>query len=179
MSKDLLAEALALAAGRTTEGAALPDELLRYGESLRDLRLSIQSNPACPTAVLRRAQGLFGHPLGAARLLELVYDSWQGLAPALRGGARARSLRYELDAYALELRLVPDRDGRWLVQVAAEGCGPGLAAELDVAQSAPRRLVLDDVGAAQTFLPARTRELIVRVRDGAAEIMRSPPVRLE
>lgn len=175
----LLERALDLVSGRTSSGEPATDAYLAYAEALRAARRGVLDAPGCPTAVLRRAQALFGER-GGVRILRLVFDSWRDAAPATRGAGRARSLRYEDGDHALDLRVTRPPSGDVLLQVAVEPPEPGLTAHLDVRGSKRKpRIALDESGAGQIRIPRDAHALSVRVGTDERIFMEAPDVALE
>ena len=176
---DALERALAAAAGREAGGEPPPQGVLAYARALRAARLALRDAARCPQPVLRRAQALFGER-GAARVLGLVFDSWRDAAPAMRGGGRARSLRYEDGEHTLDLRVTRPSSGDVLLQVAAQPAEPGLTAQvsLEGVKREPK-FRLDDSGAGQIRLPRRARAVAIRIRTHERVIMQAAEVPLE
>lgn len=173
---DRLEHALDEVCGRAS-GADV--DALAWARSLREARLAEREAPACPRAVLRRAQAIF-RERGVARVLRLVYDSWRDAAPAARGPGHARNLRYEAGDHALDVRVTRPVWGEVLLQVAALPAAPGLTVQLDLEGVRRRpRFPLDEHGTGQIRLPPRARAASVRVSTRDRVLMQVAEVPLE
>lgn len=150
MNEDRLRElALALEPRKSPNRAALD----RARRLLR-ARRSVLEAEACPGGILRRSAALWTRrriSLGA-RLASLVLDSWSGLAPAVRGRAPSRLLRYTCEAGLLDVQLSRKTDGALFAQFAVESALPVTEVLLIAADGRRTRLMLDPHGVCEVAL---------------------------
>ena len=172
-----LSLALEVEAGRRAQGPAQSASWAAYASRLALVRARVLASPACPTAVLRRVQGLFSAPSEGplVRVFRLVFDSRRDVAPALRGAGSTRELRYEGDRGALDLRIEPRGRGVAAIQLAVEPAG--LATHVTIeAGSTQADASIDDTGFAVLEVADSEDDMVVIVREGDTELFRTPPL---
>lgn len=108
---DPFAHAMAAAAGHTSAASlsAAGRRWLPVAQRVRTARRRALEHGACPAPARRRVEALFAaRPAPrTARWAQLVYDSWAGLAPALRGRSVKRLLEYRADGSVLYMQARP------------------------------------------------------------------------
>lgn len=181
-SEKNLQDALDAAAGRRDAQGIAPD-LLAWAEAVRATRRRLATAEPCPTAFLARARSILTDretSTGFGRRLRLVFDSWLDVAPAFRGAAAARLLRFEDDDHAIDLRIARGADGAWILHVAAEPEQPDLVATIALAgQDDAVTGPLDERGAGRLCLPGATRSIVVTIGTTEAPLLRSESIDLE
>jgi hypothetical protein len=173
----------ALLAERGEPDAAASDADRAFARQLIAARSADQSAPACPPGTRQRAYALFEQlPAGLFETLaQLVFDSWQSLAPAARSLGTERLLRFECPMAALDVQIARDEVEEALtVAVAVEGGTEDRRVEVVIEGGArPVTLSLDEDGAGSARIPGDVREVVVVVRDEDGELLRTPALVVE
>jgi hypothetical protein len=175
---DVLSLAFDVAAGRATAGEALPADLLAFATKVVALGRLVASTPRCPAAAIRRAEDLFRAPTARVRtiLWRLVFDSWAGVAPALRGAGRPRFVRLAGENGSLHVELTRAADGSTRLRGTLDG--PRADTALDVTPEGGRavRIAVESGGTFDATVPVGPRSLVLAVRVGRRTVARTEPV---
>ena len=168
---DLLALAFDRAAGLPpVDGAgapALPSALAAFAARVVAAGRRAFEAPPCPTAVLRRAADVAdAAPAGSlrARVLALVFDSRASTAPALRGAARSRFLRFEGEGVGLDLEVAGGEAGAVRLRGTLDGVEGDLTVRLERAGKAVGAAPVRAGGAFALEAPAGKSPLSFSVR---------------
>ena len=173
----------ALLAERGEPDAAASRGDRAFARLLIQARTEDASAPTCPPAARHRAHALFEQlPSGLFETLaQLVFDSWQSLAPAARSLGAERLLRFECALATLDVQLARDEvEDAVTIAVAVEGGTEDRHVEV-VIEGGPRplTLALDEDGAGSARMPGSMRELVIIVRDEDGELLRTPSLEVE
>ena len=174
---DLFTLACDVAVGRApaAEGAALPGEVVALARKVVALGRLVASTPRCPPAVLARAEALFRAPraTGPAVLWRLLFDSWGGLAPALRGAGRPRFLRWSGENGSLDVEVAPVEGGALHLRGTLDGPRADTSIAIEGEHGKPRHVELSPGGAFEATVPAATGAFSLAVRVGRRTVART------
>ena len=139
-------------------------------------------SPLCPPRARHRAYALI-EQLPASlweTVAQVVFDSWQGLAPAARSLGTERLMRFEAGLGAVDVQIARDPlDDHVAVAVAVEGM-TGARVQVHVfvdgAAGPAVGIPLDEDGTGSTRLPSGGQQVVVAVFDEDGEVMRTPPI---
>jgi hypothetical protein len=168
------------AAGRGRAGGTVPDDVRALACRLVEVGRRVEALPPCPAGLLRRAQAIadevprrLAARLGA-RLWALLFDSSARLAPALRGGTKARLLRYGGEGGSMDLELSRTAAGALLLRGTVDVAGEALT--LDVVPSVGRPLRVEGRagGLFEAELPAASEPVSLALRAGRRVLARIP-----
>jgi hypothetical protein len=182
---DLLAMAFDSASNRATDRSAeVPPALADWARRVVEAGRRVAAQETCPTAVFSRAAAIADErPARGVRAgwLRLVFDSWAGVAPALRGRSRARFLRYDADAGRLDLELAPDPSGEVRLRGTLDGPTGDLVVHLAGRGTRRIRVPVRAGGSFAATAPAVAVPFTLTVRRGDAVVLRTgripPPTR--
>ncbi len=110
---DALVLAFETAAGRAPGIEPVAAALSTFAHRVVDAGRRVHALPTCPASVLQRALDAFEAPTSrgvATAVWRLVFDSWGGAAPAMRGGSRSRFLRFGGRGGQLDLEIVAEAE---------------------------------------------------------------------
>ena len=173
----------ALLAERGEPDAAASEADRAFARALIQARVQDDVAPTCPPAARRRAHALFEQlPSGLFETLaQLVFDSWQSVAPAARSLGAERLLRFECAMATLDVQLARDEvEDAVTVAVAVEGGTEDRRVEVVIEGGArPLTLALDEDGAGSARVAGSVRELVILVRDEDGELLRTPALAVE
>ncbi len=176
-----LLRALLAERGEPDHAASAADRT--FARQLITARSEDDNAPACPSGARHRAYALFEQlPSGLLETLaQLVFDSWQSLAPAARSLGAERLLRFECALAQLDVQLARDEvAGVVTVAVAVEGGTEDRRVEVVIEGGPePLTLALDEDGAGSARVAGTARELVVIVRDEDGELLRTPALVVE
>ena len=182
---DSLVLAFEHAAGRGSAGIEPVARVLeRFAAEVVAAGRRVLAAPACPGALLRKAAALVDiSPRGAVRnaVWRLVFDSWATLAPAARGPARPRFLRFGGHGGSLDIEMVTAESGS--VRLRGTLDGPRGDLELEISRKGDRtvRVPVRAGGSFSAALEGPAAPFTLAVRAGRRSILRTgripPPVR--
>lgn len=175
---DVLSLAFDVAAGRAQVGEPIPAGLLAFARHVVALGRVVVATPPCPTRLVARAEALFRAPAAtaSATLWRLVFDSWSGLAPALRGPTRPRFVRLAGENGSLHVELTTAPDGATRLRGTLDGPRADTALEVTADDRRAVRVAVEGGGTFDASVPAGTREVVLAVRVGRRTVARSEPV---
>lgn len=175
---DVLSLAFDVVTGRARAGDPLPADVLAFATKVVALGRLVAATPACPARALRRAEALFHAPRarGVAAVWRTVFDSWQGVAPALRGAGRPRFLRLAGENGSLHVEVVADPAGGTRLRGTLDGPRADTRLELVADDGAAVTVAVEDGGAFEASLPAGAHEVRLAVRVGRRVVARSEAV---
>lgn len=179
-SADRLLQAV-LAAREEGPAADTSESEMTFANMLLAARRLDAEGEHCPDRVRRRVHALFERlPEGVwETIARLVFDSWQGLAPAARSLGTERLMVYESGVGSLDLQLSRDDEGDGaLLAVAVQGGGDGVVADVEFDGRTSSSLTLDEHGTGSLSIPRGFSEAIVVVRDADGEFLRTPVIPL-
>lgn len=175
---DVLSLAFDVAAGRARSGEPLPAGVLAFARHVVTLGRVIAATPRCPVRAISRAEALFRAPTtrSVASLWRLVFDSWQGVAPAMRGPGRPRFVRLAGDNGSLHVELTEAPDGATRLRGTLDGPRADTALEVRADGAKPVRVDVESGGTFDATVPPGARTLVLAVRVGRRTVARSEPV---
>lgn len=173
---DALVLAFETAAGRAPGIEPVAAALTTFARRVVDAGRRVHALPPCPAAVMQRALEAFEAPSSrgvATAVWRLVFDSWGGAAPALRGGSRSRFLRFGGRGGQLDLEIVAEAAAD--VRLRGTVDGPVGPIVLEIAPKAgPRvRVPVRAGGAFAATLPGDCGPFTVAVRAGRRIVSRT------
>ncbi|HVG93907.1 MAG TPA: hypothetical protein VND21_05635 [Planctomycetota bacterium] len=175
---DLWAVAMDLAVGREAASAPVPDELAGLARRVVATGRRVAGLPRCPAGVLRRAVAIAdAPPVGqVARLWALLFDSWTSPAPAMRGSARTRLLRYGGDGGAIDVEMAEADSGQLYLRGTVDFAGADLSLEVACNDGVPLRVPVRAGGLFEISVAARARGVTLILRSGRRVVARTPPL---
>jgi hypothetical protein len=167
---ELLALAFDRAARRSDAAESrddVPAALLAFAARVVGAGRRALATPACPPALLRRAAEIADGapaPRSLRAALALVFDSFAGAAPAMRGGARSRFLRYEGGGVGLDLEVAGGEEGSVRVRGTLDGVAGDVSVRCERAGKAVGEAPVRAGGAFAVEAPAGQGPLAFSVR---------------
>ena len=182
---DTLVLAFEHAAGRSPAGIEPVARVLeRFAGEVIAAGRRVLAAPACPAALLRRAATLVDvSPRGAVRaaVWKLVFDSWATAAPAARGPARPRFLRFDGRGGSLDVEMVTAESGSVRLRGTLDGPSGDLELEISPRGGSAVRVPVRAGGSFSAALEAPAAPFTLTVRAGRRPILRTgripPPSR--
>lgn len=155
--------------------ASSVDAWRAFAGRLLRARQALIEEPGCPPAVTQRVRALFtSRPVTAMqRIAEVVLDSWSSLAPAMRGRAMARLLRYECPTGAIDLQLAPPVEGRMALLVAVDGAPGATAVDVIDVHGHVTYIVLDENGTGRAEVEVERGPFTLAVCERGREVFRA------
>lgn len=173
---DALVLAFERAAGRDTGIEPVAAPLAGFAHRVVDAGRRVAALPPCPVEVMQRGLAVFEAPSSrgvATAVWRLVFDSWQGTAPALRGGSRSRFLRFGGRGGQLDLEIVAAEATDVRLRGTVDGPAGPLLLEIAPASGERVRVPVRAGGAFATTLPADCGAFTVAVRSGRRILSRT------
>jgi hypothetical protein len=153
----LFLQAIERAAGRAGEPATEPSpEWLAFARRILKAARRVEALPACPASALRRAATVPDlHPRRSlvAALWSLAFDSLAQPAPAARGGAGPRLVRFGGLGGTLDIEVVPAEGEALVLRGTVDGPAGPLHVEAAPARGVPLRAPVGAGGAFVLALP--------------------------
>jgi hypothetical protein len=190
---DLLSIAFDAAAGRVAATTARDTDACRslatglrylpFARRIVALGRLIETSPRCPPATLRRAEALFRAPRVSVKAViwQLLFDSWEGAVPALRGPGRPRFLRIAGENGSLHVEVIEAAGGDTTLRGTLDGPRSDVALELTPEGIPAIRVPVEPGGTFETTVPAGTPPFSIAVRVGRRIVARTdrlPPTLL-
>ena len=175
---DVLSLAFDVASGRAPARTAVAADVLAFARHVVALGRVVASTPRCPPRLVTRAEALFRAPAAraGAPLWRLVFDSWHGLAPALRGPGRPRFVRLAGENGSLHVEFTTGPDGATRLRGTLDGPRAETALEVKPDVGRAVRVAIEGGGTFDAAVPAGHRTLVLAVRVGRRIVARSEPV---
>jgi len=187
---DALAIAFDLASGREPASSApFPPALLAFARRVVAAGRRALASPPVPALVLRRAVALADGPVvgrgsrgasavstAATSTWRMLFDSWAGRVPAMRGGGRSRFLRYARASSTLDVELVVGDGGALGVRGTADGVPPKASLRLVPARGRAIVVAVRAGGAFAASVPARAGAFTIEVRAGRRSLGTTPRI---
>ena len=175
---DVLSLAFDVAAGRVQAGEPLPAGVLAFARHVVALGRVVAATPRCPVRAISRAEALFRAPTtrSVASVWRLVFDSWHGVAPAMRGPGRPRFVRLAGENGSLHVALTQAPDGATRLRGTLDGPRAETALEVKADGGKALRVGVESGGTFDATVPAGARTVVLAVRVGRRTVARSEPV---
>jgi len=153
-----------------------------FARRVVDAGRRVHAVPPCPASVMQRGLAVFEAPSSrgvATAVWRLVFDSWHDAAPALRGGARSRFLRFGGRGGQLDLEIVAAEAVDVRLRGTVDGPAGPLVLEIAPKSGARVRVPVRAGGAFAATLPGDCGPFTVAVRAGRRTLSRTgriPPL---
>lgn len=179
---DALALAFERAAGRAPGIEPVAAPFAAFARRVVEAGRRVHALPACPASVMQRALEAFearSSRAVATAVWRLVFDSWHDAAPALRGGGRARFLRFGGRGGQLDLEIVAVEAADVRLRGTVDGPAGPLVLEIAPTSGGKVRVPVRAGGAFAATLPGDCGPFTVAVRAGRRTLSRTgriPPL---